>query len=34
LASVRSAAVEGAPLDPFVITALGELAVRASDRVR
>jgi geranylgeranyl diphosphate synthase type I len=34
LASVRSAAVEGAPIDPFVLTALGALAVQASDRVR
>jgi geranylgeranyl diphosphate synthase type I len=34
LASVRSAAVEGARLDSFVLAALGELAVRASDRVR
>jgi geranylgeranyl diphosphate synthase type I len=33
-ASVESAAVEGARLDVFVLTALRDLAIRATDRVR
>jgi geranylgeranyl diphosphate synthase type I len=33
-ASVESAAVEGARLDGFVLTALRDLAIRATDRVR